>query len=51
MQRGAWFINTSRGELIDEAALLEALQQGHLLARRWTRWGTKSLRAWQNILW
>ena len=30
MKRGAWFINTSRGELIDEEALLDALQQGHL---------------------
>jgi D-3-phosphoglycerate dehydrogenase len=30
MRRGAWFINTSRGELVDEEALLEALHQGHI---------------------
>ena len=30
MKPRAWFINTSRGEIIDEAALLDALRVGHV---------------------
>jgi len=30
MRKGSWFINTARGELVDEGALIRLLQDGHV---------------------
>lgn len=30
MRQGAWFVNVGRGEIVDEAALVDALASGHL---------------------
>jgi D-3-phosphoglycerate dehydrogenase len=30
MRLGSWFVNTARGELVDEEALLDTLRSGHL---------------------
>ena len=51
MKRGAWFINTARGELIDDVALLHALEADHLAgAAVDVLAGEQSLAAEGNVL-
>lgn len=50
MRPGALFINTARGDLVDEAALYDALSTGHLRAAGIDVWETEPVSASNPIL-
>ena len=41
MRDGVFIVNASRGPLIDEQALIDALDSGKLPGRHWMFWKTK----------
>jgi len=50
MRPGSWFINVGRGEIVDEAALIDALVEGHLGGAGLDVFATEPLPA-DNPLW